>query len=496
MFDASSISWEPIFSGLTLPDRPFVSGKFLETTSDSPLKPKSPRDGRDLPLVRTAGLDTVDLAVSRAKSAFRDGRWSGLSPRERGQTLIKLSRLLFDNAPQLAAVIATEMGKPVREALETEMRAVVNVFRWYGEASDKLIDELPATPSNVRSLVTREAVGVVGAIVPWNFPLTMLAWKVAPALMLGNSVVIKPAEVTPYSALLFAQLAHDSGIPEGVLSVLPGHGKVTGQALARHNDVDVLAFTGSGPVGRQLLTYSGESNGKHVWLELGGKTPSVVLPDADFEVAVRSTAAGCFYNQGQMCTASSRLIVHESQLAQAQEIVEDEARRHLTADPRDPHTSFGALSSDGHLDRVSGFVERAIRDGATLVTGGKSDEPVEGGSYYQASALTNVSPSDEIVQEEIFGPVLSILSYHSVEEAVSIANNSRYGLAASLWTNDLRLAHNVSSDIEAGVVWVNCFEEGDMTMPFGGVKHSGYGRDKSLHALDKFSTLKSTWIQL
>lgn len=496
MFDASLINWEPIFSDLGLPDRPFTSGEYREATDDIPLTPKSPRDGRDLPPVHTAGPDTVDLAVSRARAAFQDGRWSRLSPRDRGQTLIKLSHLLFDNAPHLAAVIATEMGKPVREALETEMRAVVNVFRWYGEASDKLIDELPATPSSVRSLVSRAPVGVVAAIVPWNFPLTMLAWKVAPALMLGNSVVIKPAEVTPYSALLFAQLAHESGIPEGVLGVVPGHGKVTGQALARHNDVDVLAFTGSGAVGRQLLTYSGESNGKHVWLELGGKTPSVVLPDADFEEAVRATAAGCFYNQGQMCTASSRLIVHTTQLTEAQEIVEDEARRHRPADPRDPHTSFGALSSGQHLDRVSGFVERAIQGGATLVTGGRSDEPVGGGSYYQASAVTNVSPSDEIVQEEIFGPVLSILSYTAVEEAISIANDSRYGLAASLWTNDLRLAHTVSRDIEAGVVWVNCFEEGDMTMPFGGVKHSGYGRDKSLHALDKFSTLKSTWIQL
>lgn len=496
MLDASFVNWEQIFSGLSLPDRPFVSGQFLEGSSVPPLNPKSPRDGRDLPVVHSAGPDTVDLAVSRARTAFRDGRWSRRSPRERGQTLIEFSHRLLDNAPQLAAIISTEMGKPVREALETEMRAAVNVFRWYGEVSDKLIDELPAIPSNVRSLVSREPVGVVGAIVPWNFPLTMLAWKVAPALMLGNSVVIKPSEVSPYSALRFAQLAHESGIPEGVLSVLPGHGKVTGQALARHNDVDVLAFTGSGPVGRQLLIYSGESNGKHVWLELGGKTPSVVLPDADFEVAVRATAAGCFYNQGQMCTASSRLIVHASQLARAQEIVEDEAERHRTADPFNPQTSFGALSSGGHLNRVSGFVERAIRDGATLVTGGKSDEPVEGGSYYQASALTNVSPSDEIVQEEIFGPVLSILGYDSVEEAVSIANNSRYGLAASLWTNNLRLAHTVSRDLEAGVIWVNCFEEGDMTMPFGGVKQSGYGRDKSLHALDKFSILKSTWIEL
>lgn len=496
MFDASTVDWAPVFSQIALPTRPFIAGDYLDTRDDQTLQPKSPRDGRALPPVYTAGEETVDLAVAKARAAFRAGTWSRLSPRDRGQTLIRLAQLIHDNAPKLAATISTEMGKPVREALQTEMRAVVNVFRWYGEAADKIIDELPVTPGDVRSLVTREPAGVVAAIVPWNFPLTMLAWKVAPALMLGNSVIVKPAEYTPYSALMLAELARQAGVPDGALSVLPGHGHITGAALARHHDVDILAFTGSGPVGRKLLTYSGESNGKRVWLELGGKTPSVVLPDADLEKAVRATAAGCFYNQGQMCTASSRLIVHRSQLDQAREIAADEASKHDAADPWDASTDFGALASHTHLERVAGFVERAVADGAQLVAGGSPDSPVSGGSYYRASVLSGIRPDQEIAQQEVFGPVLSVLTYDTVEEAVAIANNSPYGLAASVWTTNLSLAHTVSRDIDAGVVWVNCFEEGDMTMPFGGVKQSGYGRDKSLHALDKFSNLKSTWIQL
>jgi gamma-glutamyl-gamma-aminobutyraldehyde dehydrogenase len=404
--------------------------------------------------------------------------------------------LLFDNATTLAATISVEMGKPVREALQTEIRALVNCFRWYSEAADKMVDEAPVTPDDVVSLVTREPVGVVAAIVPWNFPLTMMAWKVAPALMMGNSVVLKPAEYTPYSALMVAALALEAGIPPGVLNVLPGEGAIAGEALARHMDVDVIAFTGSGSVGRGLLRHSGESNGKRVWLELGGKTPSIVLPDADLEKAVRAIAGGCFYNQGQMCTASSRLIVHRSQVEHAAEIAADEARATRPADPFAPGTGFGALASQSHLARVSGFVERAIADGATLMAGGNAEAPVDGGSYFQASVLAHVDSRQEIAREEVFGPVLSILSYDTEEEALAIANSTPYGLAASVWTNDLSSAHRASRNIEAGVIWINCFEEGDMTFPFGGIKASGYGRDKSLHAVEKFSNLKSTWIQL
>lgn len=496
MFNAQDVEWDRVFSDLNLPTKSFIGGVFRSSSDGGVLAPRAPRDGSVLPELEAAGVADTDAAVRSAREAFVDGRWSRLAPRARGEILRAVADALYANAEQLAATISLEMGKPVREALETEVRALVNVFRWYSEAADKIIDEAPVVPQDVVSLVTREPAGVVGAIVPWNFPLTMLAWKLAPALVMGNSVVAKPAEYTPYSALLVAQLAYDAGLPAGVFNVIPGEGTIAGEALALHPEVDVLAFTGSGPVGRKLLSYSAQSNGKRVWLELGGKTPSVVLPDAEFEKAVRTTAAGCFYNQGQMCTASSRLIVHSSQLDLANEIAADEATKHIPADPFAPSTGFGAIASAPHLDRVAGFVDRAVADGAQLISGGRSEGPFEGGSYYQPSVLTKVRTDQEIALQEVFGPVLSILSYDTTEEAIAIANSTEFGLAASLWTTNLRHAHTLSREIEAGVVWVNCFEEGDMTMPFGGVKQSGYGRDKSLHALDKFSQLKSTWIQL
>jgi len=496
MFNAQDVQWERIFRDLSLPTKPFIGGAYRPSEDGGVLSPRAPRDGSALPELEAAGVADTDAAVVAAREAFADGRWAKRSPRQRGETLRAVADGLFANAEVLAATISLEMGKPVREALETEVRALINVFRWYSEATDKLLDEAPVVPHDVVSLVTREPAGVAGAIVPWNFPLTMLAWKLAPALAMGNSVVAKPAEYTPYSALLVARIAYEAGLPEGVFNVIPGLGTVAGEALALHPDVDVLAFTGSGPVGRKLLSYSAQSNGKRVYLELGGKTPSVVLPDADFEKAVRTTAAGCFYNQGQMCTASSRLIVHQSQVELANEIAADEAARHLPGDPFSPETGFGAIASAQHLDKVAGFVERAVADGAYLLSGGRAEGPFEEGSYYQPSVLTQVRPDQEIALQEVFGPVLSVLSYETPEEAVAIANSTDYGLAASLWTTDLSHAHSLSREIQAGVVWVNCFEEGDMTMPFGGVKQSGYGRDKSLHALDKFSQLKSTWIQL
>lgn len=496
MFDATAVEWDEVFGSLDLPQGLFIEGRLTASQEGKTLTPISPRDGRELPSVASATESDTDVAVASARQAFNSGVWSRISPRERGLILRRVADALFDNAPRLAAAISMEMGKPVREALQVEIRALVNVFRWYSEAADKLVDEAPVTPQDVLALVTREPAGVIAAIVPWNFPLTMMAWKVAPALMLGNSIVVKPAEYTPYSALMVAHVAHEAGLPAGVFNVIPGEGPIAGARLANHPDVDVIAFTGSGAVGRRLLGYSAESNGKRVWLELGGKTPSIVLPDADFETAVRATAAGCFYNQGQMCTASSRLIVHRSQVGLANEIAADEAARHRTADPFLDSTGFGALASARQRERVSGFVERALEEGATLVAGGDSDHPVAGGIYYQASVLTDVSPHHEIARNEVFGPVLSVLSYDTVDEALEIANGTPYGLAASLWTKDLSQAHRMSRAIQAGVVWVNCFEEGDMTIPFGGVKESGYGRDKSLHALDKFSNLKSTWIQL
>ncbi|MAP64260.1 MAG: aldehyde dehydrogenase PuuC [Microbacterium sp.] len=495
MFSAQGEEWVGRIDSLTFHDGPFVDGRIVPGHGE-PIALSSPRDGRSLPLLATASPDDVDAAVRSARAAFEAGTFSRRAPRERGRMLLAVADAIHERAQDLALLISLEMGKPIREALETEMRAVVNCFRWYGEAVDKLIDESPVTGEDSLALVTREPAGVVAAVVPWNFPLTMTAWKVAAALAGGNSVIVKPAEHTSHSALLLAEIATQAGLPAGVLNVVPGHGAVAGRALGEHPDVDVLTFTGSPEVGRRFLGYSAASNGKRVWLELGGKTASLVLPDADLDKAVRATADGCFYNQGQMCTSSSRLLVPRNRVAEALEIAADVAAASAPADPLDPATGMGAIVSERQLERIAGFVERAPADGARVVAGSASRvEVVPGGSYF-APAVIAADPTHEVAREEIFGPVLSVIAYDDLDDALQIANGTEYGLAAALWSDDLKAVHRVSRRLRAGVVWVNCFEEGDMTVPFGGVKGSGYGRDKSLHAIDKFTDLKTTWIDL
>ncbi|MBS0022529.1 aldehyde dehydrogenase family protein [Microbacterium paraoxydans] len=495
MFTATGDDWAHRAATLTLRTRMFIDGAWEDGAAE-PLAPVSPRDGRTLPTIAAASPADIDRAIRSARVAFDSGVWSRLAPRERGQRLIAFAQRIHDNAEELALTISLEMGKPVREALQTELRAVVTCFRWYGEAADKVLDEIPVTAPGSLALVTREPAGVVAAVVPWNFPLTMTAWKLAPALAVGNSVVLKPAEHTTFSALRLAELALEAGIPAGVLNVTPGAGHIAGRALGEHPDVDVVTFTGSPEVGRRFLGYAAASNGKRVWPELGGKTASLVLPDAALERAVRATADGCFYNQGQMCTASSRLLVPRAQRDRALEIAAEVARTTLPADPFDVSTSMGAIVSEKQLAGIAGFVERAQAEGAELAAGGAERfDAVEGGSYF-APVVLGVTPQHEVAQREVFGPVLSVIAYDDVDEALSIANGTEYGLAAALWSTDLNAVHTLSRRLRAGVVWVNCFEEGDMTIPFGGVKGSGFGRDKSLHALEKFTDLKTTWIEL
>ncbi len=495
VFTATGNDWATRAETARLHTRMLVNGEWVEGSAE-PLTPVSPRDGRALPQISAADASDVDAAVRSARAAFDSGAWSQRAPRDRGQALIAFAQKIHDAAEELALLISLEMGKPIREALQTELRAVVNCFRWYGEAADKVLDELPVTAPNSLALVTREPVGVVAAVVPWNFPLTMTAWKLAPALAVGNSVILKPAENSTYSALRLAELALEAGIPPGVLNALPGRGHETGRALGEHMDVDVVTFTGSPEVGRKFLGYSAASNGKRVWPELGGKTASLVLADADLEAAVRATADGCFYNQGQMCTASSRLLVPRADRDRALEIASEVARTSLPADPFAVETSMGAIVSESQLTSIAGFVERAAGEGGEIAAGSADRyDAVPGGSYF-APVVIGVTPEHEVARREVFGPVLSVIAYDDVDDALAIANGTEYGLAAALWSNDLKAVHRISRRIKAGVVWVNCFEEGDMTIPFGGVKGSGFGRDKSLHALEKFTDLKSTWIDL
>jgi gamma-glutamyl-gamma-aminobutyraldehyde dehydrogenase len=455
----------------------------------------SPRDGRPVAEVADAGPDEVNLAVAAARRAFDNGPWPRLSPAERGLALTRLADLIERDRSTLAVTISLEMGKPITEAYDVELRAAVNTFRWYGQLADKLIDEAPRTAADVLALVTREPVGVVAAVVPWNFPLTLASWKVAPALAAGCTVVLKPSELSPLSALRLGRLGTEAGLPPGVLNVVAGDGPTAGRALGLHPDVDVLAFTGSTAVGRHFLRYAADSNLKRVWLELGGKSPNIVLPDApDLDRAAATAAWGIFFNQGEMCTAPSRLLVHRSIAERVTDAVVARAESLRLGDPLDPDTEMGALAGEDHLARVLGHVAAGRAEGARLRTGG--GRWGEAGAFLRPTVFDRVDPGMRLAREEIFGPVLSVLTFDSVDEAVRLANATDYGLAAAVWTADLSTAHRMSRALRAGTVWVNCYEEGDLTVPFGGVKQSGHGRDKSAHALDKYMDLKTTWIQL
>ncbi|WP_329289821.1 aldehyde dehydrogenase [Streptomyces pseudovenezuelae] len=457
----------------------------------------SPRDGRALAQVADAGQAEIDLAVAAARRAFDSGPWPRLAPAERGRMLLRVADLLEERREELALTVSLEMGKPVTDAYGIELRALITTFRWYGQLADKLTDESPHTAPDALALVTREPAGVVGAVVPWNFPLTLAGWKVAPALAAGCTVVLKPSENSPLSALLLGRLATEAGLPPGVLNVVSGDGPVAGRALGLHPDVDVLAFTGSTAVGRHFLRYSADSNLKRVWLELGGKSPNIILPDApDLEQAAATAAWGIFFNQGAMCTAPSRLLVHSSIAEQVTEAVVARARELRVGDPLDPATDMGALVTEAHLSRVEDHIATGLDEGARLRAGGGRTLAGSGGSFLEPTVFDRVGPGMRLAREEIFGPVLSVLTFDDLDEAVRLANATEYGLAAALWTSDLSTAHKVSRALRAGTVWVNCYEEGDLTVPFGGMKQSGNGRDKSAHALEKYTELKTTWIQL
>lgn len=457
----------------------------------------APRDGQVVTEIADGGAAEVDAAVAAARRAFDSGPWPRLAPADRGRTLLRIAELLDEQREQLALTISLEMGKPITDAYDIELRAAINTFRWYGQLADKLTDESPHTAPDALALITREPSGVVGAVVPWNFPLTLASWKIAPALAAGCTVVLKPSENSPLSALLLGRIATEAGLPPGVLNVVNGNGPVTGRALGLHPDVDVLAFTGSTAVGRHFLHYAADSNLKRVWLELGGKSPNIILPDApDLDRAAATAAWGIFFNQGEMCTAPSRLLVHSSIAERVVAAVVARARELRVGDPLDPATEMGALAGEAHLSRVRDHIGTGLHEGARLRTGGERIFTGTGGTYLEPTVFDRVEPGMRLAREEIFGPVLSVLAFDEPDEAVRLANATEYGLAAGLWTSDLSTAHRISRALKVGTVWVNCYEEGDLTVPFGGMKQSGNGRDKSIHAIEKYTELKTTWIQL
>ncbi|RUY63976.1 aldehyde dehydrogenase, partial [Mesorhizobium sp. M7A.F.Ca.CA.001.13.1.1] len=455
----------------------------------------NPATGEVLAEVASCGEEDIDLAVAAARRSFNAGVWSRTSPAHRKEVLLRLAQLLRDNLHELALLESLDMGKLVRDAASVDVPGSAAIFQWYGEAIDKIYGEVAPTGEGDLVLVRREPLGVVGAVVPWNFPLDMATWKCAPALAAGNSVVLKPAEQSPLSALLLAELAMEAGLPAGVLNVVPGLGETAGQALGRHMDVDCLAFTGSTAVGKMFLQYSGQSNMKQVWLETGGKSPNLVFADCgDLDVVADMAAFGIFFNQGEVCSANSRLLVQRGIKDALVEKLVQRAAATQPGDPLDPISKMGAMVDSRHAANVMRFVE-AGKKTARLVAGGDMVTVNGRGSFVQPTIFDDVTPADPIARDEIFGPVLSVIAFDDEADAIRIANDSPYGLAASLWTDSLSRAHRIAGRLQAGTVSVNKVDALSPMTPFGGFKQSGFGRDLSLHALDKYTALKTTWIK-
>ncbi|MEM6682075.1 MAG: aldehyde dehydrogenase [Pseudomonadota bacterium] len=484
-------------NSVSLQTQAFVNGKFVHAASGKTMPAHTPINGTKLADIAACnGLD-VDHAVAAARAVFERGAWRQASPNERRQTMLKLADLIQQNAEELALLETLDLGKPIHNTRGVDIPLTIETVRYYAEAINKIYDEIGPAPADAVSMIVREPLGVIGAITPWNFPLLMAAWKFAPALATGNSIVMKPAEQTSLSLLRLAELMAEAGIPEGVFNVLPGGGPDVGKPLALHNDVDAVVFTGSTATGKLIMGYAAQSNLKRVGLECGGKSPQIIMDDCDdLDAAADAAAWGVFYDQGQVCTAGTRLLVQrgikEEFLAKVAAIAKDLA----PGDPLDPNTRFGSMVDSTQMNTVLGYIERGKAEGASLMAGGAQALSETGGYYVEPTIFDGVKNDMTIAQEEIFGPVISAITFDTLDEAMSIANDSVYGLAAGIWTSNVNTAHLAGRRLRAGNVWINCWDGSDITTPFGGFKQSGFGRDRSLHALDKYTELKTIWLQL
>jgi acyl-CoA reductase-like NAD-dependent aldehyde dehydrogenase len=496
MLDKTVMDWQSEADQLEIEGRAFINGRFTDALSGQTCPTLDPSNGRELGPVALCGIEDAELAVSGARAAFESGVWSRMAPMDRKMVLVRWAELIEKHADELALLETLDVGKPISDTTNVDVPATVRTIRWSGEAIDKVYDEIPPTPADTLALIQRLPLGVVAAIVPWNFPLSTTAWKLAPSLATGNSVILKPATNTPLSALFIARLASEAGLPDGVLQVLPGPGGSLGKHLATHMDIDGLTFTGSTPVGKKLMQYSGQSNLKRTFLELGGKSPNIVFADADLEKAAMMAAVAVFYNGGQTCTAGTRLIVEEKIMDQFLEMVSGHASGWMPGNPLDPATPMGPMIDAGQHNTVAEYVKIGCDEGAKLLFGGKRVLEETGGYFHEPSIFSGVNNSMRIAQEEIFGPVMSVIKFKTAEEAVSIANDSIYGLAGAVWSNNINTAHKVAEAVRVGTMGINNYFGGDITVPFGGFKQSGNGRDKSIHAFHDYTELKTTWIEL
>lgn len=490
----TAADYAALAGNITFPSQAFIDGRFVPAVSGETFPTLNPATGQVLTAIAACDSRDVDIAVAKAREAFEDGRWSARPPAERKAVLLRLAGLLEENAQELAVLESLDSGKPIRECVATDVPEAIHTLRWHAELIDKIYDSTAPVGGAALALVVREPIGVVGLVLPWNFPLLMLAWKIAPALAAGCPVIVKPAKETTLTALRVAELAHQAGVPAGVFNVLPGGGKEVGEPLGMHMDVAMVSFTGSTDTGRRFLRYAADSNLKRVVLECGGKNPAVVMPDVeDLDVVARHIVNGAFWNMGENCSASSRLIVHADIKDALLARIGEQMREWKMGDPLDPEYRLGSLVSQAHFDKVSAYIRQAAAEKLQVVFGGGT----EGDIFVQPTVVDGVGRDSRLFQEEIFGPVLSVTTFTDIEEAIALANDSVYGLAASVHTSRLNTAIRLSREIRAGVVTVNCFGEGDITTPFGGYKESGFGgRDKSVWAHDQYTELKTIWIDV
>ena len=482
---------------MDLPATAYINGKFMPAASGKTFDTVNPATGEVLTQVAACGPEDVDVAVAKARKVFEQGTWCRMHPSERKAVMIQWVKLIKRHRHELATMESMDSGKPVKDCADLDLPETIHCLAWYAEAADKLYGQTSPLQDDAMGIILREPVGVVACVLPWNFPMLMLAWKAGPALAAGNSVIVKPAEQTSLTALRLAELASEAGMPDGVFNVVTGLGEETGGAIGRHMNVDVVSFTGSTEVGRLFLKYAAESNLKRIVLECGGKNPAVVLSDAeDLESVADYVVQAVFWNMGENCTSNSRLIVHDSLKDDLVSLIMEKVKDWRTGDPLDPANALGAIVSKEHFDRIMGYIKGAKKEGAKLLLGG---EPltIGKGLYIPPTIFDQVTPDMTIAVEEIFGPVLAVMTVGSDAEAIALANSTCYGLQASLFTRNIKTALRAGRDLKAGTVSVNCYSEGDISTPFGGYKLSGFGgRDNSLQAFDQYTETKTIWIDL